>query len=80
MSTTQKQSWSTIIALLGLLLGALTYVLMVSARAGAVEARVVVLERTAGTSISRQEFDQFTQDMRDRLDRIERKLDDKNAK
>ncbi len=69
------ERWQVWLAIAGMVLGALTYAVSVAATAGRLEERLVTVEKAQTHSISRDEWNLFTQDTRDRLNRIEEKID-----
>lgn len=68
------------ISAISMAVGIIAALLTVGIFSGKLEARVTTLERDSEQRVARGEWGQFEKDVRDRLNRIEDKLDDHMAK
>ena len=77
--TQESKNTAVWVSLGALLLAVFAAIVSASMSAGALQTRVSALEKRADESqiqsVSQAEWGQFARDMRDRLDRIEKKLD-----
>ena len=71
----QQHNTALWVSIAGLFLAIFAAVVSTAVSAGELRARVVSLEQSSQSNVTQAEWKQFATDMRDRLDRIENKLD-----
>lgn len=65
--------WAAVITLA---LGVLGFAVQASLAAGSLQTQVLVLEKQQHQYIRRDQWEEFSRDVRERLDRIEKKIDE----